>query len=276
MRGISPSFSFSGKYWLTEPYFTTIIQIEENGNNSDDRVFRLSRRGCNPLSPLKKRRLLFGAGTLLIVLGAVMLSGYWATTFPTTPVLKVARDIDRGSALLPELVVQVEVPRGAVPEGALTTLDQIANKWAVSTLLKGEFVSGQRLTDQPPNPADELGKGVGLLSVPVDPAHILGGFLQAGDKVTIYAVPRPERDGASTKAMLAAQDIPVIDVRNSSASPTQASTEGGGLGSISSSSGQTPAWVVLRVPEQEARLIMEAVESRAAVYFYLTARGKAE
>lgn len=230
-----------------------------------------------PLSPLKKRRLLFGLGALFIIAGAIMLSGYWKSTFPTTPVLKAVTDIAPKTALQPEMFTQVQVPAGSVPDGVLTDFHQIKDMWATSDLLKGEFVTALRLTDQAPDPEEELGKGRGLLSVPVDPAHILGGFLQPGDKVTVYAVPRPEREGATTIAAIAAKDVPVIDVRNSAAGTThQTGPDGGGLGGLSTSSGQTPAWVVLRLPEYEAKTIMEAVESKAAVYFYLTARGEDE
>ncbi len=227
------------------------------------------------MRPLTRRRVLFGAGAVLILTGVSFLAHHWQSTFPTVPALRVTRDLPTGVPVPPEEVTVVQVPAGSVPEGALTRAEQAGGKWTRMPVLAGEFLTARRLGDRPPDPATDIGNGTGLLSVPVNPAHVLGGNLRPGDTVTIYAVPRPEREGAAARAVAAAERVTVVEIRNASAAPTQAGRESGGMGGLNSTTGQVPAWVVVRVTAAEAQRLMEAVESKAAVYFFLIARGAA-
>lgn len=225
------------------------------------------------MSPVRKRLILLTLGMLTVLGGVGMVAKHWYSTYPTVPAVKLTADVPEGAPIPRNAVTITQVPVGALPDGALTSLDQVDGKYARSPMMSGDIVTSRRIGDKPPEDTSEIRPGTGLLSIPVNPAHVLGGSLNPGDVVTVFAVPKPETEGATTVSSVAAENVTVMDVRNSAAGATHGAKEGSGLGGISTGGNQAPAWVVLRVTPDEARLLMEAVESKAAIYFFLTARG---
>lgn len=221
---------------------------------------------------LRQRCWLAFAGAIVIVAGVSLAARSWYRSFPMVPVLKAARDIPAGEAIDESAVSVAQVPAGSRAPGALTAVDQVRGRWTADTIYAGEFVTARRVTDRPPDPyATDTGEGRGLLSLPVSPARVLGGVLQPGDTVTIYTVAGTGEATAHTS--LAAADVPVVDVRNTAAAPASAKEEkDSGLSNLGGASDANPAWVIVRVTPDEATRLMEAVESHAAVYFFLTER----
>jgi pilus assembly protein CpaB len=145
-----------------------------------------------------KSRLLGGlAALLLAVVGAVLLFVYvqgasaraQAGLEPTN-VLIVTEQVPAGtksSDLAGKTRVE-SIPKSAVPEGVLTTLDQQDGKVTAVGLEPGEQLLAARLVD----PRDlapgtvPVPEGMEEVTLLLSPERILGGRLEAGDTVTIY------------------------------------------------------------------------------------------
>lgn len=145
-----------------------------------------------------KSRLLGGlAALLLAVVGAVLLFVYvqgasaraQAGLEPVN-VLVVTEQVPAGtksSDLAGKIHVE-SIPRAAVPEGALTTLDDQEGKVTAVGLEPGEQLLAARLVE----PRDlapgtvPVPDGLGEVTLLLSPERILGGRLEAGDIVTIY------------------------------------------------------------------------------------------
>ncbi|MET3162326.1 UNVERIFIED_ORG: pilus assembly protein CpaB [Arthrobacter sp. UYEF10] len=145
-----------------------------------------------------KSRLLGGlAALLLAVVGAILLFVYvqgasaraQAGLEPVT-VLVVTERVPAGtpSADLTGKVRSEALPKSAVPEGALASLDEQAGKVTAVGLEPGEQLLSARLID----PRDlvpgtvPVPNGLEEVTLLLSPERILGGRLEAGDKVTIY------------------------------------------------------------------------------------------
>jgi pilus assembly protein CpaB len=137
------------------------------------------------------------AALLLAVVGAVLLFVYvqgasaraQAGLEPVN-VLIVTERVQAGtpSSELAGKVRAEAVPKSAVPEGALASLDQQEGKVTAVGLEPGEQLLGARLVD----PHDlapgtvPVPDGMEEVTLLLSPERILGGRLEAGDKVTIY------------------------------------------------------------------------------------------
>lgn len=146
-----------------------------------------------------KSRLLGGlAALVLAVVGAILLFVYvegasaraQAGLDPVT-VLVVTEAVPAGttSSDLAGKVRSESLPKSAVPDGALASLDQQDGKVTAVALQPGEQLLGARLVDPKslmpgtvPVPA-----GLGEVTFLLAPERILGGRLQAGDKVTVFS-----------------------------------------------------------------------------------------
>ncbi|WP_240793709.1 MULTISPECIES: Flp pilus assembly protein CpaB [unclassified Arthrobacter] len=105
-------------------------------------------------------------------------------------VLVVAERVPAGtpSSDLAGKVRSEAVPKSAVPEGALATLDQQEGKVTAVSLEPGEQLLSARLVDPRELVPGTVPVPDGLEEVTLllSPERILGGRLEAGDKVTIY------------------------------------------------------------------------------------------
>ena len=145
-----------------------------------------------------KSRLLGGlAALLLAVVGAILLFVYVQGAsaraqagLEPVDVLVVTEQVPAGtkSSDLVGKVRAESIPKSAVPEGALTTLDQQEGKVTAVGLEPGEQLLAARLVD----PRDlvpgtvPVPDGLEEVTLVLSPERILGGRLEAGDKVTIY------------------------------------------------------------------------------------------
>jgi pilus assembly protein CpaB len=145
-----------------------------------------------------KSRLLGGlAALLLAVVGAILLFVYvqgasaraQAGLDPVS-VLVVTEQVPAGtsSADLANKVRSQSLPKSAVPEGALTSLDQKEGMVTAVGLQPGEQLLSARLVDPRELVPGTVPVPAGLEEVTLllSPERILGGRLEAGDKVTIY------------------------------------------------------------------------------------------
>jgi pilus assembly protein CpaB len=146
-----------------------------------------------------KSRLLGGlAALLLAVIGAILLFVYVQGAsaraqegLEPVNVLVVTEQVPAGTKTsdLAGKVRAAAVPKSAVPEGALATLDQQLGKVTAVGLEPGEQLLGARLVD----PRDlapgtvPVPDGLEEVTLLLSPERILGGRLEAGDTVTIYS-----------------------------------------------------------------------------------------
>jgi Flp pilus assembly protein CpaB len=166
------------------------------------------------------RRTQLVLGFLALILAAG--SGYGVytyfdrlTTTATVPVPQVP--IPAGALISPELLQEREVPRTLLKEPIYTALEGLVGQVAQIPLQPGLVV--YRAHAVPPQDyrlvADPT---LSVLSVPVDPARAVGGQVQPGHAVDIWALPELRSDispTATLTATLVLQDAPVVDVRTS-------------------------------------------------------------
>jgi pilus assembly protein CpaB len=146
-----------------------------------------------------KSRLLGGiAALILAVVGAVLLFVYVqgsanraAAGLEPVNVLVVQEHIPAGTTAS-ELGAKVRtelIPKTAVPEGALETLDQAEGTITAVDLQPGEQLLASRLVD----PRDlvpgtvPVPEGLQEVTFLLAPERILGGRVEAGDTVTVYS-----------------------------------------------------------------------------------------
>lgn len=223
----------------------------------------------------KHRRWLALLGAVLILLGTAYLARAWRRTFPTVSILQAAADIAPGERINADALTVGQVPAGALPPHALRSPEEAAGRWATTAIHAGEVISSRKVSETPPDPhRAALQPGAGLLSLPVTPSHTLGGVLRPGDVVNVYTLQVAEPDRTASIPILAAEGIEIVDVRNGAGAPTYGEPgKPAAMPALEAPTGRTPAWVVVRVTPDVAVRLIAAVESRAAVYFYLTGRG---
>ncbi|MET4589095.1 RcpC/CpaB family pilus assembly protein [Arthrobacter sp. 754] len=145
-----------------------------------------------------KSRLLGGlAALLLAVVGAILLFVYVQGAsaraqagLEPVDVLVVTQQVPAGtsSADLTGKVRSQALPKSAVPEGALTSLDQQAGKVTAVALEPGEQLLSARLVDpRELTPGTvPVPQGLEEVTLLLSPERILGGRIEAGDTVTIF------------------------------------------------------------------------------------------
>jgi pilus assembly protein CpaB len=185
-----------------------------------------------------RHRVLLSAG----LAAAAVASGLSAVAPPQPPtvaVLTAARDLAAGAVLGPDDLVAAAVPRGLVPEGALTDLATAAGRLVAGPVRRGEPLTDVRLL------------GAGLLppgdrvAVPVrlaEPAS--GALVRAGDTVDVLSA-APEGGPA---AQVVASSLDVLAVPD-----------------LSDAAGEGALVVVAATRATAARLAAAAVTGRLSV-----------
>lgn len=105
-----------------------------------------------------------------------------------------------------------EMIASAVPDTAITTLASITNRYTAVTILPDDIMTPPRLMDesQVPNLARAIPQGKRAVSIAVNKATSVGGFIQQGDYVDVIATFRPRNSEPITKIVL--QDIQILAV----------------------------------------------------------------
>lgn len=161
---------------------------------------------------------------------------------PGVVVLAAARDLPAGAALAADDVVQVSLPAGARPDGALP-LAPVEGLRLAGPVRRGEPLTDARLLGAGLLPADD-----GLVAAPVrlaDPGGV--ALLQPGDRVDVLAA---SADGRLDTAPLVAASARVLAVP-----PGDEQLEGGLV-------------VLATTPTTAARLAAAAVSARLSVVLH--------
>lgn len=110
----------------------------------------------------------------------------------TVSVLQVKERVPAGTKAsdLEDKLERVKLPRAAVPEDVIESLDPLGDKVTTATLVPGEVLVGARFTGSPTlkgSGAIEVPKGLQEVTIELGAARAVGGSLQPGDFVGIVA-----------------------------------------------------------------------------------------
>lgn len=136
-----------------------------------------------------------------------------------------------------------------LPEGAVTSADEVVGKQLGSSILKGEVVSAQRLSKA--SSGFEVPEGMAAVSVPTRDVQALGGALRSNMSVQVYAT------GSSSTSLLI-KDALVLE------------TSLADSGSLTSSAS---AWVTLAVPEESVQELVAAAQNLELYFVLLGKKG---
>lgn len=121
-------------------------------------------------------------------------------------VLVVSGEVEEGTTAeaLAESVTTTELPAKAVPENALTSLDDVSGLVVTADLHPGE----QLLTTRFAHPETvrktevEVPPGLQQLSLLLEPQRIIGGYLEAGDTVGVFVSMPFDQEGPSQTSLI--------------------------------------------------------------------------
>lgn len=151
-----------------------------------------------------------------------------AEEVPTAPVYVTLANIRWGETLTEENIKLEQWPADRVPEGAISTLEELENMVPRVPLYPGEPLIAAKLVDRDSNTAaaQQIPKGFRVTSVKVSMDTSVSGLIRPGDHVDILAVDR-ERGRAETilsNIEVFAVDSEISRFRDEDGGVTQAKT----------------------------------------------------
>lgn len=141
------------------------------------------------------------------VIGAVAsyVSNVQSQLGPMATVLRLTGDVQKLEPVADQ-VEQVEIPERWAPEAALTSVDEVIDLVAASDLPAGTLLQQGAVTPPP-----EIGPSQREFAVLVSPETGVGGKIQAGDTVDVYAT-YPAVEGRPARAELVLQKVQIVDI----------------------------------------------------------------
>ncbi len=149
-----------------------------------------------------------GACGLVAMVGAQqLLSANRAPKVETRRVLVAISDVNVGVALSKDLVAFKDLPLAAVPEGAVASEEQFAERALKTKAYPGQVILTAQLGEKGVfGTSIEIPKGMRLVTVPVTATMIHSGIMKPGDRVDVvltYNMSRPGQGNQShTKTIL--------------------------------------------------------------------------
>lgn len=127
---------------------------------------------------------------------------------PQVYVVMATRDIAESSAIPADAVTIKPFPTAFAPQGALTTVDQVAGKFAATRLTRDQILLASQVTATPQaaSLSQTIPPGKVAFWMPLPELTVQAGSLRAGDRVDILlslAVPAAQPAGAATTAQAA-------------------------------------------------------------------------
>jgi len=110
----------------------------------------------------------------------------------TVSVLRVIRNVPAGTKAgdLGDKVEKANLPRAAVPDGAVASVSDLGNKVTTSNLVPGEVLVGARFDtslEESRSTTVNVPRGLQELTLELNSARVLGGALVPGDRVGVVA-----------------------------------------------------------------------------------------
>ncbi|MFT9486613.1 MAG: Flp pilus assembly protein CpaB [Tepidibacillus sp.] len=198
---------------------------------------------------MKGRKIFIILGLLIAVFASVLTYRYLESYSQTKTVLVLAQDVEANQPILPEMLIEKELPLAAVPDDAITNRKVVVGKSIRGMIMKDTIIQGSMLidTNQSRMSGVLLEKGVNFrgIALPLDISTTVGGTLQTGDYVDVYAL---EKTGA-TEIM---KNIEVVR-------GTPASIEN------NSSINKHNLAIILSVPEEYVKSLNDAIARGAKI-----------
>jgi pilus assembly protein CpaB len=205
------------------------------------------------------RTVLIIALALVCGLSAVWVANIWANNFrpeavrpEMVQVVVAAADIQRGATLNGDLVKLVDWPKDRLPPGALTRVEDAADRVLLSTLVKGEPVLDAKLAARGSarGMSALLPKGMRAFTIQTpNPSAGGGGFVLPGNKVDVLltvTAPNDDPAGGGPRIITLLQNVEVLAVGPLVEAPADNKTNASELRSVT----------LLVTPEQVARLTL--------------------
>lgn len=157
-------------------------------------------------------------GVILLVLSVLCAGGAFAGVLsvvndveskvgPEMTAYKLKSDIKPYEALDTGAFEPVSMPERWVPDTAITDLDEVRGKIAVTKLSKGSLLQKGMIVDRP-----ALKSGQQEIAIMIDAATGVAGKITPGAKVNVYATFEGKAQGEKSVSKLIVQDAEVIDV----------------------------------------------------------------
>lgn len=216
-----------------------------------------------------KRYAYLGCALLLAATSAILV----LRSQHTVPVVFATHDVAAGAQVTADDLELRYVHEDGAPTGAVSDPGAAAGRWTALPLTAGEPVLGRALSDRRSGGAlahqFDIPDGDVAVAVPVQPAGAVGGMLQAGDHVDVYATPLSGRSGgpatsadpASTTRL--GSDVLVLELRSDQGQSLQQSGDqstGSTVHGLNFGSGKLGS-VVLAVPTEDVPSYAAAASS---------------
>lgn len=126
---------------------------------------------------------------------------------PEVDAYRLKDDVAPYTALNAGQFEKVSMPKRWLSENAVTEIDEIDGKIAVTELQKGSLMQSDMMVRSP-----ELRPGEQEIAIMIDAATGVAGKIRPNDKVNIYATFAGERDGELSQSKVIVSNAKVLDV----------------------------------------------------------------
>ncbi|WP_339310850.1 Flp pilus assembly protein CpaB [Paenibacillus sp. FSL M7-0896] len=218
-----------------------------------------------------KNRSVLGAAcillSLIICFGIAPLLNRAASD--TTPIIRITKDVAKGSIIQSEQVETVEVGKLHLPEAVLKATESVVGQYAAVDLKSGDYLLPAKLSADPLDAyLNRLDGHKQAMSVTIKSlAAGLSGKLQPGDIVTLIASDYGEMRTTTMPPEL--QYVEVLAVTASSGLDAQTGTK---VTAEDDEENELPSTLTLLVQPQQAQLLAD-LENKAKLHTSLVYRG---
>jgi pilus assembly protein CpaB len=126
---------------------------------------------------------------------------------PEVTAYELKSDVEPYTALTAAQFKKISMPERWLSPNAVTDLDDIRGKIAVTTLKEGSLLQSDMIVDRP-----ELEPGQQEVAIMIDAATGVAGKITAGARVNVYATFEGEREGAPDQSRIVVTGARVLDV----------------------------------------------------------------
>lgn len=134
----------------------------------------------------------------------------------TIPVLSATADIQPGVPLDDSNTKLIATPITSVPENAVTSLQEIDQRYLKVSVVAGDWILKTKLTEKGQRGVEAiLPPGMGIVTIPVDATTSHSGMLQPGNRIDLLLTFDDSKDGRrSQKTMTVLEFVEVLAVDN--------------------------------------------------------------
>lgn len=218
-----------------------------------------------------KNRTILAAVCIVLAIIMVFVVSPLVTRLTTdsTEVIRLSKNITRGTQITKDHLEVVEVKKDTIPDGIVNDANIIIGKYAATDLYAGDYLKREKLT-QEANTADDVFADLNnkfAISVPLSSfAGQLSGKFQNGDVVRFYVTDENHEEMYTPGAL---QWVRIITT-----------TTGGGIDQndiVKNEDGSytMPSTATVLVNEAQARLLAE-ISTNGSIHLSLVYRGPAE